>query len=74
MVAILAGNGLLGIPGALLPVPATASLSVILDEIQRERLVYLDASPRQMGLTDQYRPTLIWPEMIESASVCHFTR
>ncbi len=38
MLAILAGNQLLGIPGALLAVPVVASLSVILDEIQRERL------------------------------------
>jgi predicted PurR-regulated permease PerM len=36
--AILAGNELLGIPGALLAVPVVASLSVILAEIQRERL------------------------------------
>jgi predicted PurR-regulated permease PerM len=38
MLAILAGNELLGIPGALLAVPVVASLSVILDEVQRERL------------------------------------
>jgi predicted PurR-regulated permease PerM len=38
MLAILAGNELLGIPGALLAVPVVASLSVILAEIQRERL------------------------------------
>jgi predicted PurR-regulated permease PerM len=37
MLAILAGNELLGIPGALLAVPVVASLSVILDEVQRER-------------------------------------
>ena len=38
MMAILSGNELLGIPGALLAVPVTASLSVIVDEVQRERL------------------------------------
>jgi predicted PurR-regulated permease PerM len=47
MLAILAGNQLLGIPGALLAVPVVASLSVILDEIQRERLgrVHAPAPP-----------------------------
>ena len=38
MLAILAGNELLGIPGALLAVPVVASVSVIVDEVQRERL------------------------------------
>jgi predicted PurR-regulated permease PerM len=38
MVAILSGNELLGVPGALLAVPVVASLSVVVDEIQRERL------------------------------------
>jgi predicted PurR-regulated permease PerM len=38
MLAILAGGELLGIPGALLAVPFVASLSVVVDEIQRERL------------------------------------
>ena len=38
MLAILGGSQLIGIPGALLAVPVVASLSVILDEIQRERL------------------------------------
>jgi predicted PurR-regulated permease PerM len=38
MLAILAGGELLGIPGALLAVPLVASLSVVVDEIQRERL------------------------------------
>jgi predicted PurR-regulated permease PerM len=38
MLSILAGNELMGIPGALLAVPVVASLSVIVDEIQRERL------------------------------------
>jgi putative permease len=37
MVAILSGGELLGIPGALLAVPTVASLSVIVDELQRER-------------------------------------
>jgi predicted PurR-regulated permease PerM len=38
MVAILAGGELLGIPGALLAVPTIASLSVIVEEVQRERV------------------------------------
>jgi len=38
MLAILSGGELLGIPGALMAVPLVASLSVIVDEIQRERL------------------------------------
>jgi predicted PurR-regulated permease PerM len=38
MLAILAGGELLGIPGALMAVPLIASLSVIVDEVQRERL------------------------------------
>jgi predicted PurR-regulated permease PerM len=37
MVAILSGNELLGIPGALLAVPVVAALSVVVDEVQRER-------------------------------------
>jgi predicted PurR-regulated permease PerM len=37
MLAILSGGELLGISGALLAVPCVASLSVIIDEIQRER-------------------------------------
>jgi predicted PurR-regulated permease PerM len=38
IVAILAGNEMLGIMGAVLAVPLVASISVIVDEIQRERL------------------------------------
>jgi predicted PurR-regulated permease PerM len=38
IVAILAGNELLGIMGAVLAVPLVASISVIVHEIQRERL------------------------------------
>jgi predicted PurR-regulated permease PerM len=38
MLAILAGGELLGIPGALMAVPFVASLSVVIQEIQRERL------------------------------------
>jgi predicted PurR-regulated permease PerM len=38
MLAILAGSELLGVPGALLAVPVVASLSIILDEVQRERM------------------------------------
>ncbi len=38
MVAILAGNELLGVMGALLAVPVAASLAVVVDEIQQERL------------------------------------
>jgi predicted PurR-regulated permease PerM len=43
MLAILSGGELLGIPGALLAVPVLASLSVILDEVQRERLARYSA-------------------------------
>jgi predicted PurR-regulated permease PerM len=45
MVAILAGNELLGISGALLAVPVVASLSVVIDEVQRERLARRLAAP-----------------------------
>jgi predicted PurR-regulated permease PerM len=38
MLAILSGGELLGVTGALLAVPLVASLSVVVDEIQRERL------------------------------------
>jgi predicted PurR-regulated permease PerM len=38
MVAILAGGELLGVLGALLAVPLVASISVVVNEIQRERL------------------------------------
>jgi predicted PurR-regulated permease PerM len=51
MVAILAGNELLGIPGALLAVPVVASLSVVVDEVQRERLA------RRLAATDPGRPS-----------------
>jgi predicted PurR-regulated permease PerM len=48
MLAILSGNQLLGIPGALLAVPVVASLSVILDEIQRERLARRSLGTREV--------------------------
>lgn len=51
MVAILAGNELLGIPGALLAVPVVASLSVVVDEVQRERLA------RRLAATDPGTPS-----------------
>jgi predicted PurR-regulated permease PerM len=38
MLAILAGGELLGIPGALLAVPMVASIAVVVDEFQRERV------------------------------------
>jgi predicted PurR-regulated permease PerM len=38
MLAILAGGELLGIAGAILAVPVVAALSVIVDELQRERI------------------------------------
>jgi hypothetical protein len=38
MVAILSGGELLDVPGALLAVPVLIALSVIIDEVQRERL------------------------------------
>jgi predicted PurR-regulated permease PerM len=45
MVAILSGNELLGVPGALLAVPVVASLSVVVDEIQHERLARHPVAP-----------------------------
>jgi predicted PurR-regulated permease PerM len=48
MLAILGGNQLLGIPGALLAVPVVASLSVVLDEIQRERLARHSLGPDRL--------------------------
>jgi predicted PurR-regulated permease PerM len=45
MLAILCGNELLGVVGALLAVPVVASLSVIVDEIQRERRARRSATP-----------------------------
>jgi predicted PurR-regulated permease PerM len=38
MVALLAGSELMGVAGAVLAVPVTAALSVVVDEIRRERL------------------------------------
>ncbi len=38
MLALLAGSELMGITGAILSVPVTAAISVIVDEIRRERL------------------------------------
>jgi predicted PurR-regulated permease PerM len=38
MVALLAGSELMGVTGAILSVPVTAALSVIVDEMRRERL------------------------------------
>ena len=38
MLALLAGSELMGVAGAILAVPVTAALSVIVDEIRRERL------------------------------------
>jgi predicted PurR-regulated permease PerM len=38
MLALLAGSQLLGIAGAVLSVPVTAALSVIVDEVRRERI------------------------------------
>jgi predicted PurR-regulated permease PerM len=55
MLAILAGNQLLGIPGALLAVPVVASLSVVLDEIQRERLACRTTGPAATSANDHGR-------------------
>jgi predicted PurR-regulated permease PerM len=54
MVAILAGNELLGITGALLAVPVAASLAVLVDEIEQERLSRHAAE----GLPDALPPAL----------------
>jgi len=53
MGAILSGGELLGIPGALLAVPVLASLSVIIDEVQRERLARHGA---ERSAADDNRP------------------
>jgi predicted PurR-regulated permease PerM len=53
MLAILSGAELLGIAGALLAVPVLASLSVILDEVQRERLARQGAT---IALGDERLP------------------
>jgi predicted PurR-regulated permease PerM len=45
MVAILAGGELLGVMGALLAVPVAASLAVVVDEIQRERVARRQGAP-----------------------------
>ena len=42
MLALLAGSELMGITGAILAVPVTAALSVIVDEARRERLEGLE--------------------------------
>jgi predicted PurR-regulated permease PerM len=54
MVAILAGNELLGVTGALLAVPVAASLSVVFDEIEQERLARREAE----GLPSELPPAL----------------
>lgn len=38
MVALLAGSELMGVTGAILSVPVTAALSVVVDEVRRERI------------------------------------
>ena len=43
MLALLAGSELMGITGAILAVPVTAALSVIVDEARRERLEGLES-------------------------------
>ena len=57
MVAILAGGELLGVPGALLAVPVVAALSVVVDELQRERLARrLAAEPEEAPAAREVLP------------------
>jgi predicted PurR-regulated permease PerM len=44
MLALLAGGELMGVTGAILSVPVTAALSVIVDEARRERLARRDSA------------------------------
>jgi predicted PurR-regulated permease PerM len=74
MVAILAGAELLGIPGALLAVPVVASLSVVVDEVQRERLARRLAATdpgRPSSASSQARPASVVPEQCVSAPHVH---
>jgi predicted PurR-regulated permease PerM len=48
MLALLAGGELMGVTGAILSVPVTAALSVIVDEARRERLARRDG-PERLG-------------------------
>jgi predicted PurR-regulated permease PerM len=45
MVAILAGGELLGVVGALVAVPVVASLAVVIDEVQHERIARREGAP-----------------------------
>jgi predicted PurR-regulated permease PerM len=48
LVALLVGNELLGLVGALFAIPAAAAIAVIVDELRKQRLEYLDKQ-RQFG-------------------------
>jgi predicted PurR-regulated permease PerM len=41
LVALLVGNELLGLLGALFAIPAAAAIAVVVDEFRRQRLEYL---------------------------------
>jgi predicted PurR-regulated permease PerM len=49
MLALLAGSELMGVTGAILSVPVTAALSVVVDELRRERLEHESAAPVARG-------------------------
>ena len=70
MLAILAGGELLGIPGALMAVPLVASLSVIVDEVQRERSTRRRA--HLIGVAPSPTPSATPPEL-EAGPRAHVT-
>jgi predicted PurR-regulated permease PerM len=70
MLAILAGGELLGIPGALMAVPVVASLSVIVDEVQRERSMRRRA--HLIGIVPSPTPSATPPEL-EAGPRVHVT-
>jgi len=43
LVALLVGNELLGLLGALFAIPAAAAIAVVVDELRQQRLEYLAA-------------------------------
>ena len=42
LVALLVGNELLGLLGALFAIPAAAAIAVVVDELRSQRLEYLE--------------------------------
>ena len=59
LVALLVGNELLGLLGALFAIPAAAAIAVVVDELRRQRLENLERgnyAPRTPGLTSTVQP------------------